>query len=152
MKANQDIRDKARAYGVHLYEIANRFGVSEPQFSRWMRHEFPAKKKEQALCFINEIYDSRYYRNSTTDVFRWVNNKIEKPDMKDNGYGAKESEICIIRDDYNSPVIAFCAYDPTVQFSTKVVNGDYFWITNDGETLDDSAVKAWAYIPEWRES
>lgn len=149
MKANKDIRDKAKAYGVYLYEIARKFGVSDAYFSRWLRKEFTAEKKEQALQYIEEISASR---KPTTDIFRWVNNKVEKPDMKDNENGEKESAICIIYNDYNSYDLAFCVYDPNAKLFTKTVSGEFLWCTNDGEVLDDSAVKAWAYIPEWRES
>ncbi len=53
--ANERLKDAARFSGVKLWEIASRFGVSDGQFSRWMRREFPDEQREKALRFIDEI-------------------------------------------------------------------------------------------------
>lgn len=53
--ANERVKGAARSSGVKLWEIASRFGVSDGQFSRWMRREFTDDQREKALRFIDEI-------------------------------------------------------------------------------------------------
>lgn len=53
--ANEKIKRAAKVSGVKLWEIAARFGVSDGQFSRWLRSELPEERREQALRFVDEI-------------------------------------------------------------------------------------------------
>lgn len=55
IKHNTDIRTTAKQNGVYLYEIAEKLGVSEPTFNRWLRKELSAELKEEATAAIEEI-------------------------------------------------------------------------------------------------
>jgi hypothetical protein len=59
LKPNHEIRERAKSKGVHLWEIAEAFGVHEKTFTCWLRHEFDPKRKAQALKFIDEIAAGR---------------------------------------------------------------------------------------------
>ena len=54
-KANQDIREKAKAAGIPLWRVAKAFGVSEPTIIRTLRHELPDTEKAQVLNIIAEL-------------------------------------------------------------------------------------------------
>ena len=60
--ANNDIRNMAKAKGVFLWEIANKWGINDGNFSRKMRVEFTKEEKARAMKYIQEIYleKSRY--------------------------------------------------------------------------------------------
>ena len=53
--ANKIIRDMARENGVHLWEIAERFGMNDGNFSRKLRRPLSDEETERALQFIEEI-------------------------------------------------------------------------------------------------
>ena len=55
IKHNRDIRTRAKENGVYLYEIAEKFSVSEPTFNRWLRKELTEELKRKALLAIEEI-------------------------------------------------------------------------------------------------
>lgn len=55
MKRNNDIRAAAKANGVYLHEIAEKIGVSEPTFIRYLRKELSDSMKAKALAAIEEI-------------------------------------------------------------------------------------------------
>ena len=59
MGRNQRIKAEAERRGVKLWEIASRFGVSDSQFSRWLRTEFTEERAAQALRFVEEIAAER---------------------------------------------------------------------------------------------
>lgn len=59
METNERIRTAAEKNGVRLWQIAERFGVEDATFSRWLRREFDPEKRKQALQFIREIADER---------------------------------------------------------------------------------------------
>lgn len=67
-KKNLDIRKAAKENGVHLWELADRFGVSEPTFCRWMRDEFSDEKKEMARFYIEEIANRKWNEQVTREV------------------------------------------------------------------------------------
>ncbi len=54
-KANLDVREKAKAAGVYLWQIAAAIGVSEPTFNRRMRVEMPEAEKEQVKKVISRL-------------------------------------------------------------------------------------------------
>lgn len=56
---NQEIKNYAKEKNVFLWEIAEKFGVSDSNFSRRLRKEFSAHEKEKAIRYINEIAESR---------------------------------------------------------------------------------------------
>lgn len=53
--ANQDIRTAAKANGVCLWEIADKFGVTDNYFSRMLRKEFSAENKQRAFEAIEQV-------------------------------------------------------------------------------------------------
>lgn len=55
IKRNAEIRAAAKSAGVFLYEIAEKLGVSEPTFIRWLRKELDELTKRKALTAIEEI-------------------------------------------------------------------------------------------------
>ena len=55
IKRNTEIRAVAKSAGVFLYEIAEKLGVSEPTFNRYLRKELSDGLKAKALAAIEEI-------------------------------------------------------------------------------------------------
>ncbi len=55
IRRNLDIRSAAKSAGVFLYEIAEKLGVSEPTFNRYLRKELSDGWKAKALAAIEEI-------------------------------------------------------------------------------------------------
>lgn len=55
MKANQKVRDAAKAAGVKQWEIAVHLGISEPTLVRWMRMPMPANREKEILQAIAEL-------------------------------------------------------------------------------------------------
>lgn len=53
--ANAEIRNLAKEKRVRLWQIAERFGMTDNSFSRKLRHEFSAEEKSKALLFIEQI-------------------------------------------------------------------------------------------------
>lgn len=56
---NAEIRDAAKTAGVFLWEIAERFGVSDCNFSRKLRKELPDGERERVLTIIKELAAER---------------------------------------------------------------------------------------------
>ncbi len=57
--ANADIRAKATESGVHLWEIAYKFGITDHYFSRKLRKEFSEEEKAKAFEAIEQIKQER---------------------------------------------------------------------------------------------
>ena len=55
IRRNLEIRSAAKSAGVFLYEIAEKLGVSEPTFNRYLRKELPDGMKAKVLAAIEEI-------------------------------------------------------------------------------------------------
>ncbi len=55
IRHNLDIRSAAKSAGVFLYEIAEKIGVSEPMFIRYLRKELSDGMKAKVLAAIDEI-------------------------------------------------------------------------------------------------
>ena len=55
IKRNLDVSSAAKENGVYLYEIAEKLGVSEPTFNRYLRKELPDGMKAKVLAAIEEI-------------------------------------------------------------------------------------------------
>jgi len=56
--SNIEIREKIRTNGLTHYQVAEKIGVSEFTFSRWMRKELPIGKKTIVFKAICELSDS----------------------------------------------------------------------------------------------
>ncbi len=55
MKANITIRERARAKGVYLWEIAQAIGKSEPTVIRMLRVELPEDRSRELMQTIDRI-------------------------------------------------------------------------------------------------
>ena len=52
---NKDIREAAAASKIKLWQIADRLGISDGNFSRKLRKELPPEDKERILKIIGEL-------------------------------------------------------------------------------------------------
>lgn len=52
---NVKIRDAAKQAGVYLWEIAERFGCNDGNFSRKLRRELPEDEQRRILGIIAEL-------------------------------------------------------------------------------------------------
>ena len=50
---NADIRNLIKKHRIHNYEIAQKLGVSEFTFCRWLRTELSEEKQKQVLDAIS---------------------------------------------------------------------------------------------------
>lgn len=57
--ANADIRIAAKSAGVCLWQIAERIGVNDGNFSRKLRRELPAQEKQEILQIIQDLAAER---------------------------------------------------------------------------------------------
>jgi len=52
---NQDIRQEAKSAGVRLWQIAERLGIQDANFSRKLRHELPYEDKRNIFSIIASL-------------------------------------------------------------------------------------------------
>lgn len=52
---NMKIREEAKQAGVYLWEIAERWGCNDGNFSRKLRRELPEDEQEKILAIIEEV-------------------------------------------------------------------------------------------------
>lgn len=57
--ANAEIRKAAKSAGVYLWEIAERIGINDGNFSRKLRRELPTEEQEKILGVINALAAER---------------------------------------------------------------------------------------------
>lgn len=55
MKANMEIREKARIRGVRLWQIADALGMQESQFSKKLRKELAEDEQSKILDIIDDL-------------------------------------------------------------------------------------------------
>lgn len=55
LRANQKVRDAAKAAGVKQWEIAVHLGISEPTIVRWMRMPMSVDREKAILQAIAEL-------------------------------------------------------------------------------------------------
>lgn len=55
MRANEDIRTQAKSKGVKHWEIADKLGLIDSNFSRRLRHELPQEEKVRIFAIIDEL-------------------------------------------------------------------------------------------------
>lgn len=53
--ANREIRDAAKAAGIRLWQVAEKVGISDGNFSRKLRRELPAAEREKVMTIIHEL-------------------------------------------------------------------------------------------------
>ena len=54
-QSNIEIRDKAKASGILLWEVSEAMGITEWTLSRKLRHELPEDKKAEILAIIDRL-------------------------------------------------------------------------------------------------
>ncbi len=54
-QTNNEIRRAAGAAGVKLWMIADKLGYTDAYFSRLLRKEFSAERKQQIISIIQEL-------------------------------------------------------------------------------------------------
>lgn len=54
-KANIEIRTTAKEAGILLWQIADRYGITDGNFTRLLRKELPPEKKERIFEIIEEL-------------------------------------------------------------------------------------------------
>jgi len=59
MRANEDVRKLARQHGVLLWQIADRLGIWDTDFSRKLRRELPDEEKERIRVIIEDMVAER---------------------------------------------------------------------------------------------
>ena len=55
LKTNQVIRETAKEKGVALWQIADKLGINDGNFSRKLRHELADEEKNRILNIIHEL-------------------------------------------------------------------------------------------------
>lgn len=55
MKSNFEIRNEAKRRGVFLWQVADRYGLNDGNFSRKLRKELPPEEKEKILGIIAQL-------------------------------------------------------------------------------------------------
>lgn len=53
--ANREIREAAKAAGIKLWQVAEKFGISDGNFSRKLRRELPEEERERVLNIIRVL-------------------------------------------------------------------------------------------------
>lgn len=56
---NQTIRQAAKTSGVYLWQIAEKLGINDGNFSRKLRRELPAEEQDKILSIIAQIAEQR---------------------------------------------------------------------------------------------
>lgn len=55
VQANQNIRKMAKAAGIYLWQIADRLGTVDTNFSKMLRKELPEDKQAEIMHIIAEL-------------------------------------------------------------------------------------------------
>ena len=55
MKTNEKIRKAMKLRGIRQWELAEQMGISEPTFTRMMRHELSDEKQEAIISTLNDM-------------------------------------------------------------------------------------------------
>ncbi len=53
--ANKEIREAAKSAGICLWQVAEKIGVNDGNFSRKLRKELPQQEKEHILTIIDTL-------------------------------------------------------------------------------------------------
>ena len=61
---NVRIRSEAKANGVRLWEVAERVGITDGNFSRRLRRELPAEEQARIVGIIHEIAAEKEERHN----------------------------------------------------------------------------------------
>lgn len=61
--SNEKIRTEAKTNSIYLWEIADKLGITDGNFSRKLRKELPAGEQERILAIIKELKESNHAAN-----------------------------------------------------------------------------------------
>lgn len=53
--SNKEIREAAKYTGVFLWQIAERLGINDGNFSRKLRRELPEDEQKKIMAIIDEL-------------------------------------------------------------------------------------------------
>ena len=53
--SNERIREAAKRKGLKLWQVADRMGMNDGNFSRMMRKELPEERQREILALIDEL-------------------------------------------------------------------------------------------------
>lgn len=56
-KENAEIHALASSKGIYMWQIAERYGLHESNFSRLLRHPLSASNRERIIRIINQLAD-----------------------------------------------------------------------------------------------
>lgn len=56
-QANVDIKALAKSKGIYMWQIAERYGLHEGNFSRKLRHPLSASDRDKIISIINKLAD-----------------------------------------------------------------------------------------------
>ena len=56
---NEWIREMAKSKGILLWQIADRLGITDGNFSRRLRHEMTQEEQERIRMIIDELVEER---------------------------------------------------------------------------------------------
>jgi hypothetical protein len=56
---NEWIREMAKSKGILLWQIADRLGITDGNFSRRLRHEMTQEEQERIRVIINELAEEQ---------------------------------------------------------------------------------------------
>lgn len=59
LATNKEIRTAAFSEGVRLWQVAQKLGVTDSTFSRWLRRELPEEQKKEILAIIQTLGEGR---------------------------------------------------------------------------------------------
>lgn len=65
---NNDIKQKAKEKGVYLWEIADKLGIIDCNFSRKLRVELPQEQKQAIFNIIDEIAKENAVQSATNTM------------------------------------------------------------------------------------
>jgi len=52
---NSQIREKAKQNNIHLWQIANKLGITDSTFSKKLRFELPKDETQKILSIIDDL-------------------------------------------------------------------------------------------------
>jgi len=52
---NAEIKTRAAGVGVRLWQIAERYGINDGNFSRKLRRELPEEEKQKIMAIIDQL-------------------------------------------------------------------------------------------------
>ena len=55
MRANSDVREKAKQAGVCLWQVAAAYGINDGNFTRKLRMELPEEEKQRIFGIIDRL-------------------------------------------------------------------------------------------------